>query len=38
MNSQEIEDRGFFLGLGNKIIDNKNLNFLTKNLLKISSI
>jgi CDP-4-dehydro-6-deoxyglucose reductase, E1 len=37
-NSQKIEDRGFFIGLGNKRIDNKTLNFLAKNLLRISSI
>ena len=38
LKSQEIEDRGFFIGLDNKLIDNKTLNFLTNSLLKISEI
>tara|TARA_B100001564_G_scaffold270227_1_gene231845 strand:+ start:468 stop:1682 length:1215 start_codon:yes stop_codon:yes gene_type:complete len=38
LKSQEIEDRGFFIGLGNKKINTKTLDFLSKNLLKISQI
>ena len=37
-NSQEIEDRGFFIGLGNKLINNETLKFITNNLLKISNL
>ena len=36
--SQEIEDRGFFIGLDNKLIDKKKLEYLEKNLLKISEV
>ena len=35
LGSQEIEDRGFFVGLPTKKISNKKLNYLIKNLLKI---
>ena len=35
LGSQEIEDRGFFVGLPTKKISNEKLNFLVKNLLKI---
>ena len=35
LGSQEIEDRGFFVGLPTKKISNEKLNFLIKNLLKI---
>ena len=38
LKSQEIEERGFFIGLGNKIINNKTLSFLVLNLLKISKL
>ena len=37
-NAQEIEDRGFFIGLHPNKIDEKKLEFLTNKLLKISSI
>ena len=37
-NAQEIEDRGFFIGLHPNKIDEKKLDFLTNKLLKISSI
>ena len=37
-NAQEIEDRGFFIGLHTDKIDEKKLTFLTNKLLKISSI
>ena len=36
INSQEIEERGFFIGLHTKPISNKDLNFLVRNLLKIN--
>jgi len=36
--SQEIEDRGFFIGLPTKKISEKKLNFLVKNLLKIDDL
>ena len=36
-NAQEIEDRGFFIGLHTEKISEKKLNFLTNKLLKISS-
>ncbi len=36
--SQEIEDRGFFIGLPTKKISKQKLNFLVKNLLKIDSL
>ena len=35
LGSQEIEDRGFFVGLPTKKISTEKLNFLIKNLLKI---
>tara|TARA_B100001559_G_C16439786_1_gene593827 strand:- start:85 stop:1326 length:1242 start_codon:yes stop_codon:yes gene_type:complete len=35
---QEIEDRGFFIGLPTKKISNKKLNFLMKNLLKLGEV
>ena len=35
LGSQEIEDRGFFVGLPTKKISNEKLNYLIKNLLKI---
>ena len=35
LGAQEIEDRGFFVGLPTKKISNEKLNFLIKNLLKI---
>lgn len=38
LGSQEIEDRGFFIGLGNQPVNKKTLDFLTKHLLKISEI
>ena len=34
-NAQEIEDRGFFIGLHTNLIEKNKLKFLTKNLLKI---
>ena len=34
-NAQEVEDRGFFIGLHTNLIKKNKLNFLTKNLLKI---
>ena len=37
-NAQEVEDRGFFIGLHTKPITNKELNSLTKHLLMIDSI
>ena len=33
--SQEIDDRGFFIGLPTRKISEKKLNFLVKNLFKI---
>ena len=36
--SQEIEDRGFFIGLDNKPIDQNKLEFVTNHLLKISEL
>ena len=36
--AQEIEDRGFFIGIHIKEITNKQLIFLEKNLLKIGEI
>ncbi len=36
--SQEIEDRGFFIGLPTKKISEQKLNFLVKNLLKIDAL
>ena len=33
--SQEIEDRGFFIGIPSKPLNNQTLNFLVENLLKI---
>ena len=38
LKSQEIEDRGFFIGLDNKIINEKKLKLLEKSLLKIKEI
>ena len=38
LGSQEIENRGFFIGLDNKEVDGKTIKFLTNNLLKISEI
>ena len=35
LGSQEIEDRGFFVGLPTKKISKEKLNFLTRNLFKI---
>ena len=35
LSSQEIEDRGFFVGLPTKKISKEKLNFLTRNLFKI---
>ena len=37
-NAEEIEKRAFFIGLHAKPIDNKTLNYLTKNLMKIEEI
>ena len=37
-NAQEVEDRGFFIGLHTKPITNKELNRLTKHLLMIDNI
>jgi len=34
-NAQEVEDRGFFIGLHTNLIEKNKLKFLTKNLLKI---
>jgi len=36
--SQEIEDRGFFIGLDNKLIDKNKLEYVVKHLLNISKI
>ena len=36
-NSQEIEDRGFFIGLPTNNIDKKNLDFLTNRLMNIDN-
>ena len=36
--SQEIEDRGFFIGLPTKNISLNKLNFLVENLIKIENI
>ena len=36
--AQEVENRGFFIGIHIENITNKDLNFLEKNLLKISKI
>jgi hypothetical protein len=33
--SQEIEDRGFFIGIHTKDINSKQLNYLEKHMLKI---
>ena len=33
--AQEIEDRGFFIGIPSKELDDKTLNYLVENLLKI---
>jgi len=38
VNAQKIEDRGFFIGLPTQKLNNKNLNTLSKLLLKIDSI
>ncbi len=38
LGSQEIEDRGFFIGLPTKKISKEKLNFLVKNLLKIDDL
>jgi|TARA_B110000211_G_C14032093_1_gene532638 CDP-6-deoxy-D-xylo-4-hexulose-3-dehydrase len=38
LGSQEIENRGFFIGLPTKIISNEKLNFLVKNLFKIDKL
>ena len=38
LNSQKIEERGLFIGLGNELIEKHSLEFLSKNLLKISSL
>jgi len=38
LGSQQIEDRGFFIGLPTKKLSDKKLNFLIKNLLKIEDI
>lgn len=38
INAQEIENRGFFIGLPTKKLDNKNVELLSKLLLKIDSI
>ena len=38
LGSQEIEDRGFFIGLPTKKISKDKLNFLVKNLLKIDEL
>ena len=35
LNSQEVEDRGFFIGLPTDHIDKNLLNFLTEKLMKI---
>tara|TARA_Y100000389_G_C17033257_1_gene304482 strand:- start:300 stop:539 length:240 start_codon:yes stop_codon:yes gene_type:complete len=35
INTQEIEDLGFFIGLHTKKINDKNLNYLTEKLLSI---
>ena len=37
-NSQEIEDRGFFIGLHTKSISEETLNYLEKNLLTIDKL
>ena len=37
-NAQEIEDRGFFIGLHTKPISEETLNFLEKNLLMIAKL
>ena len=37
-NSQEIEDRGFFIGLHTKPLTNDKLNTLVKNLLLINKL
>ncbi len=37
-NAQEIEDRGFFIGLHNENISPKEVKFLTNNLLRINQI
>ena len=37
-NAQEIENRGFFIGLHTKLISEKSLNYLEKNLLMIEKI
>ena len=37
-NAQEIENRGFFIGLHPKSITEETLNYLEKNLLKISKL
>ena len=36
--SQEIEDRGFFIGLPTKDITSKKITFLTEKLLKIKDL
>ncbi len=38
VNAQEIENRGFFIGLPTKKLDNKSVNILSKLLLKINKI
>ena len=38
INSQEIDDRGFFIGLPTKKLSKENINRLSKLLLKIDSI
>lgn len=38
INAQEIENRGFFIGIPTKKLDNKNVELLSKLLLKIDSI
>ena len=35
-NAQEIDDRGFFIGMHPKKISNRELEYLEKNLLKIN--
>ena len=37
-NAQEIEDRGFFIGLHTKAISDETLNYLEKNLLTIDKL
>ena len=37
-NAQEIEDRGFFIGIHTKPISRETLNYLEKNLLTIDKL